>query len=51
MAFNKIKEQGFGVNVDTTELEKVLRGEDDQALREKLQEIKDEKKGHQFKPL
>lgn len=44
-AFNKAKEQGPGVHVDTTEYEKILRGEDEQTVRAVLQEIKEEKKG------
>lgn len=48
---NKIKEQGPLIGVDTDLLEKQILGEDDDAIREVLQGLKDEKKGHQFKPL
>ena len=39
----------MGINTD--EMEKRLRGEDDEAVREILRELQEEKKGHQFKPL
>ena len=32
-AFNRAKDQGPGVHVDTSEYEKILRGEDDQTVR------------------
>lgn len=47
----KIKAQGPLVGVDTNLLEKQILGEDDDAIREVLQEMKDEKKGHQFKAV
>ena len=37
--------------MDTTEYEKILKGEDDETVREVLKELKDEKKGQQFKQI
>ena len=39
------------MGVDTTEVEKKLRGVDDDTIGELLQEYKDEKKGHWFQPV
>jgi len=37
--------------IDVEYYEKKLRGEDDEAVREILKEIQEEKKGHQFKQV
>lgn len=47
--FNRVKDQGLKIGVDTIEIEKQLRGEDDQTIREVLKDIQAEKKGQQFK--
>ena len=42
---------GKSLKIDVEEIEKKLKGEDDETVREILKEIQEEKKGHQFKPV
>jgi hypothetical protein len=43
--FRHAKALGPGIGVDTEEIEKTLRGEDDQSIREVLKDLQEEKKG------
>jgi hypothetical protein len=43
--FRHAKALSPGIGVDTEEIEMVLRGEDDQSIREVLKDLKEEKKG------
>lgn len=49
--FGRVSTQGKGYGIDTELIEKILRGEDDDTIREILAEVLEEKKGQQFKQV